>query len=620
MEFVNFIFSNAFVIMFLPIWVALLITLNSTVPSFRSKHFTINLTLISTGICALYSFCLLYITSETKMLFNNDIINWFQIGNSYLGFGFLLDNISALFLSIFTVISFLIQLYSYKHIKEEEGFQRYFVYLNIFNFSMTGLLVSTNLFQTYMFFVLTGVFAYLLYGFLNRKKTTDDSSKNILLLNIAGDCFILLGIFLLLYFKLGYFPEEDRALLNYSSLYNLCEGVISYSKDIGFYIICLFMILGLGFKSFIFTFFTNSKSPIEAPATSFAIIESTAFLIPAVFITSRLLPIFNLSSMITKTVLGIGISISLICAVLSIFQKNIRKIISYCLCSQIGLIFAGLSIFSIASGLFHTTSLAFSCALLILTSGLITDIYDNSDDIRFMGGLRKFHPFLCTMWITGALSFAGIFFSGVFSAVQLTEGFLTKEMYTAYGFSLIITALNAFTFTKSYLYIFEGEYTGLTELKEIKTYPQTKISLCILFIFTAILGLLSCKLYGNLFNIQLKSNISVKGILLYFIVNLLSIFIAFIFFKKKIIVEGQLPKIKLTLTPLYEILCRGLYYTEKIITESTVTVIKFGIKIFAFIISKMKTAKIQFQVLLSVIGTILAIIFALFYYYKLRGF
>ena len=113
MDFASFIFSNAFVIMFLPIWSALLITLNSTVPACRSKHFTINLTMIATGICAIYSFCLLFITASTKVLFNNDLINWLQLGNSYIGFGVLLDNMSALFLCVFLTISFLIQLYSY---------------------------------------------------------------------------------------------------------------------------------------------------------------------------------------------------------------------------------------------------------------------------------------------------------------------------------------------------------------------------------------------------------------------------------------------------------------------------------------------------------------------------
>ena len=619
MDFASFIFSNAFVIMFLPIWSALLITLNSTVPAFRSKHFTINLTMISTGICAIYSFCLLFITASTKMLFNNDLINWLQLGNSYIGFGVLLDNMSALFLCVFLTISFLIQLYSYKHIKEEEGFQRYFVYLNIFNFAMTGLLISTNLFQTFMFFVPVGIFAYLLYGFLVTKKSADTASKNILLLNILGDCLILTGIILITYCKLNFFPDNTGLLLNYSSLYDLCQGIISYATDLGFFMICLFIILGLVLKSLMFTFFTNSQNTIEAPFSSFAIIEATAFLIPTVYVMIRLLPIFNLSPLAIKTIFIIGFSISLICALLSIFQQYLRKIISYSLCAQIGLIFTGLSIFSTASGIFYTITSAFSCAFLILTAGLITEIYGNSDDIRYMGGLRKSHPILFLMWLTGSLSFTGLFFSGIFSQIQLSEGFLSKGMLFEYGLFLFIVMLITFTFAKTVFYIFEGEYKGLFDLIKIKNFIQTKISLCLLLIFTAFLGLLTYKLYGNLFDLNLKTEISVKGILVYYIINLLSISAAFIFYKKKIKIEGKLPKIKISITPIYKILCNVVYFIEQIINECLTNVIRFTVKALSFSVLKMKTANSQVQVMLSVFGIILALIFALFYYYLLRG-
>ena len=189
MEFANFIFSNAFVLMFLPIWVAFLITLNFTVPSFRSKHFTRNLTLISTGICAVYSICLLFVTFKTSTFINNDVINWLYINNSLdFNFGFLLDNLSALFLVVFTIISFFIQLYSHEYMKNDECFHRYFVYLNIFNFSISGLIVSTNLIQTFIFLVLTGVCSYLLAGFWFKKKSVSDVAQKSFIINFLGDC------------------------------------------------------------------------------------------------------------------------------------------------------------------------------------------------------------------------------------------------------------------------------------------------------------------------------------------------------------------------------------------------------------------------------------------------
>ena len=621
MEFANFIFSNAFVIMFLPIWVAFLITLNSSVPYFRSKHFTINLTLISTGICAIYSGCLFYITSSTNIFFNNDVINWLQIGNSYLSFGFLLDNISSLLLAVFTVISFLIQLYSYEHIKNEEGFQRYFVYLNLFNFSIAGLIISTNLIQTYMFLGLSGIISYLLYGFWYNKKITSDSSKKLLLLNITGDCFILAGLVLLLYFKFIYFPENDITILNFASLRELCAGIISYTTDFGFYIICLTIIVGLVLKSILFTFFTNSDNRIEAPATSFAIIEAITCLIPPVCIMIRLLPIFNMSPIVIKTILYTGLIFSLICSVILLFQKYIRKILSYSLCSQIGLIYAALGIFSISTGMFQIINLSFSAAMLLLISGLLTDIFNNSDDIKYMGGLRKKHPVLAVLWIVGTLSFTGFFFSGAYSKIQILNEFLEQEKLTEYGILLASSALITFSFIKTYFSIFEGQNHYCTDNSQNKSiHFQTKISLFIISLTTICLGCFTYKFYGNLFDINIKTEFSMTSIILYFIINIISTFIAFMFYKRNIYFGEKLPKIKISLKPLYEIFCKTLYFIEKIISEGIINFIKFFIKLLSYLVIKTQNKNVQIQILLSVFGIIISIIFAIFYYYKLRGF
>lgn len=621
MEFVNFIFSNAFVIMFLPIWVAFLITLNSTVPYFRSKHFTINLTLISTGISAIYSICLLYITSSTNMLFNNDVINWLQIGNSYLSFGFLLDNISALCLTVFTVISFLIQLYSYEHIKKEEGFQRYFVYLNLFNFSMAGLIISTNLIQTYMFFVLSGIFSCLLYGFWHNKKITSDSSNKLFLLNIAGDCFILTGLILLLYFNLIYFPESNTTLLNYASLHDLCAGVISYATDFGFYIICLAIITGLILKSVLFTFFTNSDNRIESPSTSFAITESITCLISLICIMIRLLPVFNMSPMVIKTILYIGLSFSLICSVILLFQKYLRKILSYGLCSQIGLILAAIGIFSTSSGIFQVINLSFSIALLLLTMGLLIKIFGNSDDIRYMGGLRKNYPILAVLWLIGTLSFTGLFFSGAYSKIQLLNGFLEREMSIEYGILLLSSVLITFSFIKTYLSIFEGEnHYQLDDKQNNTVHFQTKISLIILALTAICLSCFTYKFYGSLFDINIKSEFSIKGVVMYFVINIISAIFAFIFYKNNIFFGENLPKLNFSLKSVYKIFCKILYFFEKIVSEGIINFVKYFIKMLSYVISKTQNTSVQIQILLSAFGIILSILFAIFYYYILRGF
>ena len=621
MGFSDFIFSNAFIIMFLPIWVAFLITLNSTIPSFKSKHFTINLTLISTGICALYSICLLYITSSTGLIINNDIINWLSLNDSYLSFGFLLDNLSAISLVTVNIITFFIQLYSYEHLKNEPDFQRYFVYINIFNFALSGLIISTNLIQSFMFLILTSIMAYLLYGFWYKKKLTSEYSRRFFITNIIADCFLFLGMFMLLYFKLNYFPDAKEYLLNYSSLYDLCQGIISYSTETGFTIICLTLITGLSVKSFSFTLLPNSKNTVEAPGTSFAIVNSIACFIPGIYLTIRLLPIFNISLSAIKTLLWIGVVLSLICSLLAISQKYIRKIISYGICAQTGLIFASLGILSVSESVFHTINIISASALLILTSDIIIYLFNNSDDIRYMGGVREKHPILAVIWGFSALSFMGIFFSGAFSKIQILDEFLNKGLIAEYTILLLSIILISFAFAKTYFAIFEGErHYNIEDLKETNTYFQTKTSLSCLLLIIIFSGLFTYNLYGNLFNINIKNDISLKGVIFFFIINIIFVIIAFILNKKNITLTKKLPVLRISVTSLYKNICSFLYLIERIIIECIIKLVSLIIKGFSYIMTKHHDLSIQSQILLSFTGIILALIFALFYYYKLKGF
>ena len=241
MVFANFIFSNVFILLFLPVWVAFLITLNFTVPSFRSKKFTTNLTLISTGICAVYSICLLVLTSLGTVA-SEEVFDWLRIDTITLSFGFQLDNLSALFLILSTVISFFIQLYSYEYIKNDESFHRYFVYLNLLNFSMAGLFISPDLFQTYLFLVLTGVCTYLLTGFWFKKKSVSQKSRQVFTISKFGDSCLLLGLVLLVYLGYNYFPQFNFSSLDFSSLYDLGQNIIPYASDEGLLLILVIYI------------------------------------------------------------------------------------------------------------------------------------------------------------------------------------------------------------------------------------------------------------------------------------------------------------------------------------------------------------------------------------------
>ena len=631
MDFTNFIFSNAFVLLFLPLWVALLITLNYTVPSFRSKRFTINLTLISTGICAIYSALLLYATSSMGMAVTDDVFDWIRISDVAFNFGFLLDNLSALFLVMFTVISFFIQLYSYGYMKNDESFHRYFVYLNLFNFCISGLFVSPNLIQTFIFFALTGACSYLLTGFWFKKKSVSETSQKAYVISKFGDCCLLLGIVALIYFAFNYFPDFNFSSLKYSSLYDLGQNIMPYSTELGFLIICLILFIGIMAKSFQFPFHIKATSTTEAPVPIGALINSATAVSSGVYLTVRFLPMFNLSPIVADTIFYVGLITAVYCALLSLFQNDIKKIFACLTCSQLGIVFCAIGLQVVSSALLYLTLSAFAIALLFLIAGMITALTD-SQDINYMGGLRKEKSVLAILYLIGIISLSGIFFSGVFSKTQILNLFIQKGLFIEYGFIMFSTFITTVCCAKTYMLIFEGDKNYEEENTEFLL-PE-KISVWALALPTAVLGLIISPKFYLLFDVASKNQLSLKGLVIYFVINLSAIILSFVLFKlnklsniipyqiSRYFEEGFIINIiyKFFLKYVYEVICKIIDFVDKYLIRGAIKVLGLLIKLFAVIISKMQTGNVQSYLLGSLLGILTAIGLVVFYYFKIKGF
>ena len=607
--------------MFFPIWAAFLITLNFTVPSFRSKHFSTNLTLISTGICTVYSALILYLTSTTGIFINNDVIEWLKIDNSYFGFGFFLDNLSALFLVIFNYISLFIQIYSYEYMKNDECFHRFFVYLNLFGFSITGLLISTNLIQSYMFLVLVSVFTYLLSSFWFKKNSVSKNSKSLFTINFLGDCSFFLGLIFMVYFALYYYAQEDFSTLNFSTLYDLSQSIIPYSTDLGFFIICLFIGLPVILKSAQIPFQRWIFKINSAPAPVITIVNSISATL-GIYLLVRLLPMFNMSVWMMKLFLYLGIFSALTSAVLGVFQTNLKKILSYFLSSQLGLIIAAICVFSTSQGLFHLTTTIFAIILLFLIEGIIKSIL-NEDNINYMGELRRSHPYLCGLWLIAILSASGLFFSGIFSFTQLWESFLSKGMLTEFIIIIVISMINAFNLFKTYYYIFEKkkEPLKLSSALNFEIKLPIKIALFMVLLPTMFFGILTFKKFFLLFDINSVLNFSTKGFLLSFSMVFFGAVFGILyakFVKRYYGKEVKLPD-NIFERKIYKPICEVFEFFDKTIALIP-KFIKLIIKILSVIISKLQTRSVQTYLLGSFLGIILAIAFIVFYYLKLRGY
>ena len=631
MDFTNFIFSNAFVLLFLPIWVALLITLNFTVQSFRSKRFTSNLTLISTGICAVYSILLLYATSSLGIVATDDVFDWIRIGNISFSFGFLLDNLSALFLVIYNFVCFFIQLFSYSYMKDDEGFHRYFVLLNLFNFSISGLFVSPNLIQMFLFLALTGACSHLLTGFWFKEKSVSEASQKAYLISKFADCCLLLGIVALIYFAFNYFPSFNFSSLNFSSLYDLGQNIIPYSTEEGFLIICLVLFIGIMAKSFQFPFHIKATSTTEAPVTIGALINSTTAVSAGVYLAIRFLPMFSLSGTILNIILYTGLVTAVYCAILSLFQSDIKKIFACLACSQMGLIFCAIGLQAVSSAILYLLLTSFPIALLFLLSGLISSLTD-SEDINYIGGLRKKYPVLTVLYLTGILSLSGIFFSGVFPKTQILNLFIQDGLFKAYGFILFSVFITTVCCVKTYLMIFEGAKNYSETTFEISI--QEKISVWALALPTIFLGLIINSNFHLLFDVVSKNELSFKGLILFFVINIMAVILGLVLYKfgklsniipykiSKYFEEGFIVNkiYKIFMKYFYEPVCKIVDFIDSYLIKGIVKGITLIFKLFGIAVSKMQTGSVQTYLLWSFLGVLAAIGLVVFYYFKLKGY
>ena len=316
---------------------------------------------------------------------------------------------------------------------------------------------------------------------------------------------------------------------------------------------------------------------------------------------------------------------------LSLFSKDIRKTLSLIFCAQTGLILMGLSILSNSGVLFQITNLAFAFTVLFLLSGLIGALFENNFDLQYMGGLRKEKPLIAFLWLISVLSVSGLFFSGCFSKIQLAGSFLSKGLLAEYFIALFSVFITSTALFRTYFLMFEGKEIPLYEIK-IKL--PVKISLSFLIIPVVILGFIFNNSFGKVFDIIPQVEISVKGVILFFIINLSGFIFSYILFKtgrlleifpKKLnsVFENELyinHIINIFSKYIYTSVCKIFNFIEKFIFGGFSKIIEILVKIGSIIITKLQTGRIQSYILLSLLGIIASTGFIVFYYFKLKGF
>ncbi len=396
-------------------------------------------------------------------------VDWLRLGSLNVSLGILVDSVSTVFLLILMLVSIVVQWYSTSYMSDDENFDLYWFLLNLFNFSMTALILSSNMVQTYLFWEIIGVCSYLFVNYYFSKSRVSNSAKRVLIFDRIGDVMFFLGLLILIYFLLIYPIEEGTELLAYSALSTSATDFYVYFSDTGFYLTLLLFFGAAILKSAQFPVQVWLIDAMEAPTPISALIHAATMVSAGIFLCVRLLPMFELSELMTDTMLYFGLTTAFVCAFFAVAQTNIKKMLAYSTSSQLGLMFTALGFLTPSAALYYLYTHAFAKALLFLVAGLLIKYTaDGSLEYSDMKISRKSNPVTALCYFIAILSLSGIFFGGFFAKELLFENLQITNSIAVVSVFCAICFMTAYYLFKSYFLIFEKGHDFVEIPKTLK--------------------------------------------------------------------------------------------------------------------------------------------------------
>ncbi len=419
--------------------------------------------------------------------FNITLFDWIHVSNIKIDFGFLLDQLSVLWLLFVTGIGSLIHLYSISYMHDDENMHKFFAYLNLFVFFMITLVIGSNLLVLFIGWEGVGLCSYLLIGFWHKNQDYNDAAKKAFIMNRIGDLGLLIGIFIL---------GHLFSTLDYASLKTAIAGATNLD---GIWLsaaaLCLF--IGATGKSAQIPLYTWLPDAMAGPTPVSALIHAATMVTAGIFMITRLNFIFDLTPDVQSSIAVIGAITALVAATIGLVQNDIKKVLAYSTVSQLGLMFLALGLGAYEVAVFHVITHAFFKACLFLGSGSVIHALHGEQDMRNMGGLKKAMPITYITMLVSSLAISGVpVFSGFFSKdeILLTAFHHNIPLWVVASVASIMTAF--YMFRLMFLTFF-NEFRGTEEQKHhlhespaLITFP-----LIVLAILATIGGLIS--LPGN---------------------------------------------------------------------------------------------------------------------------
>lgn len=412
-----------------------------------------------------------------------DLFDWIAFSNINISLGFLIDPLTVTMLLVVTGIGFLIHLYSIGYMHDDEGFTRFFTYLNLFIFFMLLLVMGNNYLVMFIGWEGVGLCSYLLIGFWFKNTAYNNAAKKAFVMNRIGDLGFLLGMF----FMLFYFGS-----LEYSTVATQAQTLTPNSTLL--ITITMLLFVGAMGKSAQLPLYTWLPDAMAGPTPVSALIHAATMVTAGIYMIVRSNILFSLAPATLTFILIIGVATSVFAAVIGLLQNDIKKVLAYSTVSQLGLMFAALGLGAFSSGMFHVVTHAFFKALLFLGAGSVIHALHGEQDIRKMGGLGKYIKVTYITFLLASLAISGFpFLSGFFSKDEiLAHAFeQNKTVWVILSISSFITAFYMFRLV---FLTFFGNFRGTEDTKKhIHESPITMtlplIILCILAVVGGLLGL-----------------------------------------------------------------------------------------------------------------------------------
>ncbi|MCR6477058.1 NADH-quinone oxidoreductase subunit L [Variovorax sp. ZS18.2.2] len=388
--------------------------------------------------------------------FNATLYEWMIVGGLKMEVGFLVDGLTAMMMCVVTFVSLMVHIYTIGYMEEDDGYNRFFSYISLFTFSMLMLVMSNNMLQLFFGWEAVGLVSYLLIGFWFNKPTAIFANMKAFLVNRVGDFGFILGIGLI---------AAYAGTLNYGEAFakaNTLAGITFPGTEwMLITVICICLFIGAMGKSAQFPLHVWLPDSMEGPTPISALIHAATMVTAGIFMVARMSPLFELSDTALSFILVIGAITALFMGFLGIIQNDIKRVVAYSTLSQLGYMTVALGASAYSVAVFHLMTHAFFKALLFLGAGSVIIGMHHNQDIRWMGGVRKYMPITWITSLLGSLALIGTpFFAGFYSKDSIIEAVHESHLWGAnFAYYAVLAGvfITAFYSFRMYFLVFHGK-------------------------------------------------------------------------------------------------------------------------------------------------------------------